>query len=150
MRKYLIFILLLFSLPVVFSGCSGIEDVHVVKVKDVTYQELRGGTLKLSITATVNNPNRVNVKVKKLNMDLLLNGKLIGVVSQTEHIELLGRRQKDYKLLVSIEMKDLLSNMMNLYRVLMNEQRNLSLSGEIQVRYLLFTKTFQIDRMSFE
>ena len=147
MKKYLFFILVF--LPLVFLGCSGIDDISVVKIKDVTYQEFKGNVLKLSVTATVNNPNRFNVKIRKANMDLVFNNKVIGTATQVEQIELFGRKEQDYKILISIEMKELLSNMLNLYRVLMNEPKNLSLSGTVQVKYFLFSRTIQVDRLSF-
>jgi len=147
-KKYLIIALL--SLPLLFSGCSGFEDVELVSIKDVTYQEFKGNMLRLAITATVNNPNRFSVKLKNANMDLRLKDRVIGTVTQVEQIEFDGRKQKDYKILVSIEVKDMLSNLINLYRVLMNEPKNLNLSGTVQAKYLLYSKTFQVDRLSFQ
>ena len=147
MKKHL-FIILLF-LPLLFSGCS-YEDVQLVNVRDVTYQEFKGNVLRLSITATVNNPNRFNVKIKNANMDLRLNDRVLGSIMQMEQITLDGRTQKDYKIHVSIEMKDMLSNLMNLYRVLMNEPKNLNLSGTVHVKSFLYSKTIQIDRLSFQ
>ena len=148
MKKYLIVILL--SLPLTFSGCFQFEDIKLVKVKDVTYQEFNGSTLRLAITATVNNPNRFSVKIKNANMDMKLNDKVIGTLSQIENIELAGRTQKDYKIHISIEMKDMLSNLVGLYRVLMNDSRNLSLSGSVQVKSFLYSKTFQVDHLYFQ
>ena len=148
MKKYLIIILLFF--PLTFSGCFQFEDIKLVKIKDVTYQEFNGSTLRLAITATVNNPNRFNVKIKNANMDMLLNDKVLGTLSQIEHIELAGRTQKDYKIQISIEMKDMLSNLVGLYRVLMNDSKNLSLSGSVQVKSFLYSKTFQVDHLYFQ
>jgi len=144
------FILILLYLPVLFSGCSAYEDIKVTKIKEVTYEELRGKLLRLSIVATVDNPNRFNVKVKDANMDLRLNDRIIGKVMQVEQIELLGRKQKDYKIQVSIEMKDLMSNLVSLSRILMNEPKNLNLSGTVHVKSFLYSKTFQIERLSFQ
>ena len=148
MKKYLIIILL--SLPLAFSGCSKFEDIKLVNVKDVTYQEFKGNTLRLAITATVYNPNRFAVKIKNANMDMKLNDRIIGTVTQIEQVELVGRKQQDYKLYVTIEMKDMLSNLTNLFRVLMNDVKNLSLSGSVQVKSFLFSKTLQVDRLSFQ
>jgi len=147
-RKYLIVILL--SLPVLYSGCSNLEDIKLLNVKDVTYQEFKGNVLRLVITATVNNPNRFNVKIKNANMDLRLNDRVIGSVTQMEQITLSGRTQKDYKIYVAIEMKDLLTNIINLSRILMNEPKNLNLSGTVQVKSLLYSKTLRVERLSFQ
>ena len=147
-RKHLIIILVF--LPVLFLGCSGFEDIKLLNVKDVTYQEFKGNVLRLVITATVHNPNRFNVKIKNANMDLRLNDRVIGSVTQMEQITLAGRTQKDYRIYVAIEMKDLLSNIINLSRILMNEPKNLNLSGTIHVKSFLYSKTFRVERLSFQ
>ena len=148
MKKYLIIIYLF--LPALFLGCSGYDEVQLLNVKDVTYQEFKGNVLRLAITATVNNPNRFNVKIKNANMDLRLNDRVIGTVTQMEQITLVSRTQKDYKIHVAIEMKDLVTNVLNLARILMNDQRNLSLTGSVQVKSLLYSRTFQVERLSFQ
>ena len=148
MKKYLIIIIL--SLPLVFSGCYSFEEIKLVNIKDVTYQEFKGSTLRLAITATVDNPNRFAVKIKNANMDLRLNDRIIGTVSQIEQVELAGRKQSDYKVHVSIEMKDMLSNLTGLFRVLMNDTKNLSLSGSVHVKSFLYNKTIQVERLSFQ
>ena len=122
----------------------------MLKIKDVTYEEYKGNMLRVAIVATVNNPNRFKVKIKDANMDLRLNDRLLGTVTQVEQIELLGRTQKDYKIQVSIEMKDMISNLISLFRVLMNEPKNLNLSGTVHVISFLYSQTFQIDRLSFQ
>ena len=148
MKKFLHIILL--SIPLLFSGCSKYEDIKVTKIKEVTYEELKGKVLRLAIVATVDNPNYFNVKIKNANMDLRLNDRIIGIVTQVEQIELAGRMQKDYKIRVSIELKDIMSNFISLSRMLMNEPKNLNLSGTVHVKSFLYSRTFQIDRLSFQ
>ena len=148
MKKYLIIILLF--LPVAFSGCSNFEDITLVRIKDVTYQEFKGTTLRLVLTITVNNPNRFTVKIKNANMDLRLKERVIGTVTQIEQVELAKRSQQDYKVILSIEMKDLLTNLVGLFRVLMNDTKNLSLSGTVHVKSFLYSKTFHVDRLTFQ
>ena len=148
MKKYLIIMLL--SLPLLFSGCFGYEDVKVLNVKDVTYQEFKGNILRLAITAKVDNPNYFSIKIKNADMNLRLNDRVIGTVMQVEQIVLEGRTQKDYKVHLSIEMKDLLTNFISLSRILMNEPQNLNLSGTVQVKSFMYSKTYQIERLSFQ
>jgi len=83
-------------------------------------------------------------------MDLKLNDRVIGVVSQIEQVELIKRTQKDYKVFISIEMKNVLTSMVGLYRVLMNDTKNLNLSGSVHVKSFLYSKTYQVDRLSFQ
>jgi LEA14-like dessication related protein len=147
MKRHIIILLLL---PLLISGCFGVEEIKLMGIKDVTYQELKGGVLRLAITATVHNPNRCDVKISNADMNLMLNNQAIGKVTQVERVELLGRTQKDYKIQVGIEIKDVFANLLSLYRMLMNEPKNLHLSGTVQVKSFLYSKTIQVDRLSFQ
>ena len=142
--------ILLFVLPVLFSGCIGYEEIKVVRIKDVTYQEFRGSTLRLAIVATIDNPNYFNVKIADANMVLRLQDNVIGVVTQVEQVALEGRKEKDYTIQVSIEMKDMITNVLNIARIFMNDPKNLSLSGTLHVKSFLYSKTFQIENLSFQ
>ena len=148
MKKFLCIIL--FALPVMFSGCIGYEEIRVVKIKNVTYQEFKGNTLKLAIVATINNPNNFNVKITGANMVLRLNERVVGNVVQVEKIDLYRKKEKDYTIQVAIEMKDLMSNVLNIARVFMNDPKDLNLSGTVHVKSFLYSKTFQIDHLSFQ
>ena len=142
--------IILFAFSVLFSACTGLDEVKLLNIKDVTYQEFRGNTLRLSITATVDNPNMFAVKIKDASMDLRLGEQAIGKVTQVEQIEFTGRTRQDYKVQVSIEIKDMLSNIMGLSRMLMNEPHKLNLSGTVHVRYFLHSKTYEVERLSFQ
>ena len=138
------------SITVQFSGCGSYDDIRIVGIKDVTYQEFRGNTLKLAIVATVDNPNFFNVKITDTNMVLRLQERVIGNVTQMEKIELEGRQEKDYKIHIAIEMKDMLTNVLNIARVFMNDPKNLNLSGTVHVKSFIFSKTFQVDNLTFQ
>jgi len=148
MKKY--FHIFLLALPLLLSGCVGDEEIKIVRIKDVRYDELRGSTLRLSITATVNNPNYFNVKLTNANMVLRLQDNIIGNVTQVEQIELLGRTEKDYTIRLSIDMRDVMTNIMTLSRVFMNDPRDLNLSGTVHVRSFMYSRTIQVDRLTFQ
>ena len=147
MKKFL-FVTLLFVPLLMSTGCY--EDINVSKIKDVSYQELKGSTLKLAFVATVDNPNFFNVKIKNANMDLRLHDRVIGKVIQMEQVDLRARTEKDYTVNVSIEIKDMLSNALLISRALMNEPSSLNLSGTVQAKSFLYTKTFEVDRLTFQ
>ncbi len=148
MKKYLVASLLVLSF--VLTGCFKFENVELIAIKDVTYNEFKDNVLRLDVVMTVNNPNRFQVKVKEANMDLLFGDQVIGTVTQVEQIELAGRTQKDYKLQIAVEMKDLQSNLIALFRLLMNESNKLSLSGTLHVKSFLYSKTVRIEKMSLQ
>ena len=147
MKKYL-YVTLLF-VPIMFTGCY--EDIDLVKVKDVSYQDFKGSTLKLSFDATVNNPNMYSVKLTNAKMDLRLNDRIIGHVTQLDVVELKGRTEKDYKVQISVELKDVLSNALSLSRALMNDMSSLNLTGTVQAKtFFTPTKTIKVDNLSFQ
>lgn len=147
MKKYFVIILLFF--PLIFSGCLRFENIEIANIKDVTYQEFKDNVLKLAITTTINNPNPFKVKIKDANMDMMFGDQVLGNVTQVEHVEFAGRTQKDYTIHIAIEMKDVMSNLAALFRILMNQSSRISLSGSIQVKSFLYSKTFHIDKLSF-
>ena len=148
MKRHLYIFLLAF--PFLLSGCFQYEDIKIVKVKDISYTELKGSTLKIAIIATINNPNHFDIKVTTIDMALRLDDRVIGNVSHVDKLELIGRTEKDYTVHLSIELKDLMSNMISLYRMFMNDQKNLNLSGTISVKSSFYTKTFHFERLSFQ
>jgi len=150
MKKFLY--IFLFVVPVIFSGCFGYEEVRVVRIKDVTYQDfdIRNRTLKLDIVATVHNPNFFNVKITDANMELRLQERVLGNVTQVEKIDIEGRTEKDYTIRIAIEMKDMLANVMSIYRVFTNDPKNLNLTGTVHVRSFIHSKTYKVDRLSFQ
>ena len=149
MKRFLLVALLF--VPLMLTGCLSYDDIQVLNVKDVSYEELKGTTLRLSFVATVNNPNYYSVKVKNAKMNLHLQDRVLGNVTQIEHIEIKGRTKKDYKIHISVEIKDMLSSVLSLSRVLMNDPSSLSLSGTVQAKtFFTPTKTIKIDQLSFQ
>ena len=147
MKKYLVVFLLLS--PFLFSSCLKFENIELISVKDVTYLEFRDNVLRLAITATINNPNKFKVKIKDADMELRRKDRIIGSVTQMEQIELDGKSQKDYKIKIAVEIKDVMSGLTSLYRMLMNDTDNLNLSGSVHVKSFIYSKTYQVDKLSF-
>ena len=147
MKRHLYIFLLLF--PLLLSGCYKYEDIKIVRVKDISYTELQGSTLKIIITATINNPNYFNIELTNVDMALRLDERILGYVTHVDKLELIGRTEKDYTVHLAIEFKDLMYNIISLYRVLMNDRKNLNFSGTIDVKSFMYSKTFQVDRLSF-
>jgi hypothetical protein len=147
-KTYLAAVLL--SFPLLFSGCIKLENIELISIKDVTYQEFKNNILKLEITTVIRNPNRFNVKIKDANMRFVFEDRVIGTVTQVEHVEFLRKTQQDYKIHIAIEMKDLTSNLSALFRLLMNRSNDLSLSGSLRVKSVLFSKTVYLDKLSLK
>ena len=148
MGKFLCIIL--FSFTVLFTGCIGYEEIRIVKIKDVSYREFRGSTLKLAIVLTVDNPNYFNVKITGADMKLRLQERVVGNLIQIENVEINRRMEKDYTIQIAIEMRDLTSNALNIARVFMNDPKHLNLSGTVHVKSFLYSNTFHIENMTFQ
>ena len=149
--KNILYIFLLVS-PLVFTGCAGYEEIKVIGIKDVAYQDLdiRSRTLKLNIVATVHNPNFFNVRITNANMELRLHERVLGTVTQMELIDIEGRKQKDYTIRIAIEMNDAYTNFLSIYRVFQNNPKNLNLTGTVHVKSFLHSKTYKVERLSFQ
>ena len=147
-KKYLVAVLLAVSF--VLTGCLKFENIELVSIKNVTYREFKDNVLRIDVEAVINNPNRFKVKVKEANLDLMFNDQVLGTVTQLEQIELAGGVQNNYTLQIAVEMKDLQSNLVALFRLLMNESKKLNLSGTLYVKSFLFTKTVYLEKITLQ
>ena len=148
MKKYLVAVLLIVSCSL--TGCLKFENIELVSIKNVTYKEFKNNVLKIDVEAVINNPNRFKVKIKEANLDLMFNDQVLGSVTQLEQIELAGGVQNNYTLQIAVEMKDLQSNLVALFRLLMNESKKLNLSGTLHVKSFLFTKTVYLEKITLQ
>lgn len=144
-RLIIWFVCFLLAVGHVYAG----GDIELKAIKNVTYQEFKDNVLTITAVVTVNNPNWGRVKIKKANLDLCLNDQPVGRVTQVEPIVLKGKTETDYPLRVAIEMQSLTSNLPALFRMLMNDTKQLNLSGSMMVRSLLHSKTYKVDRLMF-
>jgi hypothetical protein len=97
---------LLFCLLIILGGChKDFEEVKLLKIRDV----LVDGTTdpKLKGTAVFYNPNNEKGKLKRINVDIFVNGKKAGTIDQHLKTLIPAKGEFSVPLEVNLNMKEL-------------------------------------------
>jgi LEA14-like dessication related protein len=128
----------------VITGCSGLKEVKIGKVKDVEFKGINNNVITLAIVVPVENPNPYRIKIKSSDLKVLTGDRELGKVKQMEDILIDGKSSRDYPVQVSVELTDIKSSIMSVYK-LFNSKIDLRLTGKVKVRYLFYSKTFKME-----
>lgn len=106
--KNKVFVLLALMAGLMLQSCS-IQDVEMVSVNDFTLSQEMSDNPRLTINATLDNPNKFNIKVKKARLNLLINAGDAGNIVLEEAVVLEKQKQGDYEFILSVDKKKVLS-----------------------------------------
>jgi len=101
MKKYLW--LLIF--PVLWS-CQQKEDVEFRKVLNVRFEMVSKSPM-LKADMVFYNPNQTRAKLKKIELDILVNDKKAGIINQTLNQQIEGKSEFTVPIEVTLSLKDL-------------------------------------------
>jgi LEA14-like dessication related protein len=137
--------LVAFSTFSFLAGCH-LQDVELINIKSVTYKDYSNMLLRLEIEAVINNLNSHAITLQHGELKLQFNGKEIGTVMQMEPVRLKAKKQESYSWQIAVRMDNFQDNLNALFRLLMNNTSELSLSGTVGVKMLLWRKTITINK----
>lgn len=98
------------------------------------FKSINNNIISVELTIDVDNPNDVPTKIKKIEFDLLTNGKLIGSLRNTEEQIFGSRSDGKYRIPLEIEVVDLVSGISNVLSYIKNSEsvgNNLFVDGYI-------------------
>ncbi len=95
----------LLLLPLLLISCSGYEDVILHDVKDIEVTRFDGKGVALRVQAEIENPNGFRISAVDPDVDLFLNGTLIGKGLLDSAIVLEKRSTKIYSIPMHAEFK---------------------------------------------
>ena len=124
---------LLVALTIVIAACSGPKEKIVLKdIRDVVVDANEDPRLKAN--AIFHNPNKEQGKLKGIHVDIYVNGKKAGKVSQNMKIKIPARGDFTVPLEVNLSIKEL-GFMNTLMGVLGGKTFNVKYEGHLSVSY---------------
>ncbi len=138
MTRY--FWLLIFFL---MGGCIPKEQVEFRKVLNIRFEVVsKSPTLKADLVFY--NPNKTHSKLKKIEMDILVNDKKVGTVDQTLNQPIKGESEFTVPIEVSVDLKGLglLDTIINLFG---GKKYQVRLVGKIRVSVHGFAVSVPVD-----
>ena len=107
----------LFLLVMLFSTCVPEEQVVLRSIKDVVVDAGEGGNARLTAVAIFYNPNRVRMKLKEINVEVLVEGKKSAHAEQKFNVDIPTQAEFSVPLEVQLSLKDmgLLDTLLSLF-----------------------------------
>ena len=135
----LLFISILIAL---FCSCSRIEEPQFKELKKVSIEKFGLGKTCIKADLLFYNPNSFGVTLKEMNLDLFVDGSLMGHTNQD--VDLKIDRKGDFTIPLKIELETK-KTIKNLFTGLVKGEANVSVKGEIKVSKAGITKMVPIN-----
>ncbi len=125
------------------SSCSPMKGVTVSKVESMELGSLEGNKVNINLVARVENPNKRNIKIKKVDLDVMMGKQNLGKLTLKEKVVIIRNYSGDVPATVVLELKNML---MGGSLLLSGNPEKLAskirISGKIRVKVGLFGKNF--------
>lgn len=126
MKKYFIFILLLFA--IVLSSCKiGVPTVS--DVRNVQFVTGKKGELGIEGEIKVNNPNSFGISIKGLKMDVFMNNQPMGRATGGKKIRIKALSDDYHKLYLKTDSKQLTNLGVNVLGLFTGQMSDLKIKG---------------------
>ena len=142
--KFIARLFVLTLMVAAFSACGSMKGIVVSKVDNVQVSSLEGNKVNISLVAKVENPNKRNIKIKKMNLDAALGKQNLGKLTLKESVVLPKNYSGDVPATIVLELKNMLMG----GSVLLSGNpeklaEKIRITGKIRVKVGLFGKNFQ-------
>lgn len=139
MRNSIRFIALIILVSIVLggSGCSGYKKLAVGEVKEVRFSTFEKGNLGLELDIPVKNPSGMNFKVSEVNILVLLNDMQVGIITSSEKILIEKHSEKVYTFPLDVNISGLSGGAKLLLSVVGKGKASIETNGYLKVRKCL-------------
>jgi len=129
---------------IVMASCSSYKEIKIEKVTAVSVREFSGSTALVDLTLLVDNPTSHNVKMSKLNLDILRKESQFAHIESIEKVAIPARTKEERTLKLEIRIANILTSGM----VLMSKKLNpddFTANGYIKVSSFPFSKKIKVE-----
>ncbi|HLP21129.1 MAG TPA: hypothetical protein VK174_12540 [Chitinophagales bacterium] len=130
------FILLAFVLPVLLSSCK-IYAPTFKSIENVHYERLQANGFKLGAEAVFNNPNKIKCTIKDIQVDVVLDKKLIGVLGEKTDVDVI--QASEFRIPLGIKIKPegtILDDIKTLWGIFADKESDLYFIGKVKIKVM--------------
>ncbi|PLX09278.1 MAG: hypothetical protein C0596_01635 [Marinilabiliales bacterium] len=143
MKKALI--ISLFTLLVMILGSCSVNMPIIGAPTGVEAEELSMKAVKLKIFVPIENPNRFSFKIKKVDLDLFVNGKNVGKVKKIDKVKIAANSDETYPVSFEITPSEAIANVLYLIGELQSRSPQLEVKGSITVSKFGIPKKIKVE-----
>ena len=139
MKKILLFIL------IAFSFCSCLRPVEFIGISGFNVTEVKKEYVQLEVLAKIKNPNSFQFKIVDSDLHLKVNHADLGPVENLNKVIIPGNSEQNHKFVFKVQMGKLKSQILQLVSSFLHQKFDIELTGDIKVRWLIFSKRIPIN-----
>ena len=134
MNKPFLLLLLVTGLLSSFSSCKIYAPVFKT-IENVHYENLENRGFKLGAEAVFDNPNKVKCTIKDIDINVVLDKKLIGILG--EKTDVVAIKGSEFRIPLGIQIKPegtIFDGIKTLYNIFADKESELSFVGQVKIK----------------
>lgn len=141
--KYKSLIFLLFVLLLTNSGCK-IQEVGITDLHGIRINRLSAKQIGVDVLVQINNPNNFGFRITRIDLDVSLNGKYLGKISQAGKTFIPECSDDVHSFQLTVEMESWISGLTSFINMLGKRTASLEMEGSFRVRSSVAGKTIRV------
>lgn len=138
--------LILCSIAFGLGSCASFMDVQmpeIERISNVRTGELREGRLAISFTTEIRNPDKLKFRIRRVQLDVMLNGNKVGEIRSNRVIRIRNLLQAQVEWTLMADLKALIKPGM-LLNLALSGRPQLGVEGHVRVSKFIFRKTIPV------
>lgn len=133
----------LLSLLLLLNACASLQEPEFRSSEGFKLEKMEGKEIRFSVGAKVYNPNWFGIKIKPSNVEVYVDGQLMGVVHLEKKVKMKAKREStlNLQLLATLEDGAWITMMKNANR----ENVEVRIKGKVKGGVFIFSKKIEID-----
>jgi LEA14-like dessication related protein len=138
--------LIAFFLFGILQACVTFKDVDMKKFGGVKIETFTKEEIRISISANIDNPNNYNIKVKKADLEIYVDGKFLGKAHIDKKIVLKKKTTADYQAIIVTDLRKAGSSLMTIAgAAILKGEAEIRVKGKVKAGVILFSRKIPID-----
>lgn len=144
-KQYRILLLSFITLTFVLSGCTSFKEITIGEIENVSFKGMENNRAGIELAVPVTNPNNLKIIIIDMDLDISINGKHLGKMTNLQKIIIPSRSEEIQIFPVQIELTNMLSGVLSLYRMRNMKSFEMHINGKIKARSFLHFKTIDVN-----
>lgn len=137
---------LAFAFSFLLIGCSGLEDVKVKEVQNISINEFSKKKIDLTVDVLIENPNALSFQVKDVDLLIDVNGKSLGQTKLSEGFSIAGNSSEIHSVSLSAETGETFKELWpSLLMSALSQQIEVRIHGQIKGGVFLVSRKIDVD-----
>ncbi len=128
-----------------FSSCT-VQDVEVGEIQGIKVNELTTKSVELDLQIPINNKNNFSFKIKKVNLEIELNGSVLGTITEARNVKIPANSNETHHFYLNVDMSKVVSGSINVLASLMSKQKTgVKIKGYIKAKAFMVSEKIYIE-----